>query len=194
MNYFLQGFGVFLGVIAGTAVTILTQRFLLWRQEKQKVQNLKFEIQFNMKQIDRWMEYLNGYRNAVNGDAIALWAEYFDFSHVIKSTIENMIQTGLIYKKMSSDSVSHLLFFLSSFNQSSEVVYNNKYYFKNNPSISQELYLKFLRLRKNLKRARRILRPFYNCCHDFFFFLFCYIYFSTSKAECTSSCKLSPWK
>ncbi len=126
MNYFLQGFGVFLGVIAGTVVTILTQRFLLWRQEKQKMQNLKFEIQFNIKQIDRWIEYLRGYRNAVNGDAIGSWAEYFDFSHVIKSTIEDMIQTGLIYKKLSYDTVSHLLLFISSFNLPFESVINQQ--------------------------------------------------------------------
>jgi hypothetical protein len=157
MNYFLQGFGVFLGVIAGTAVTILTQRFLLWRQEKQKVQNLKFEIQFNMKQIDRWMEYLNGYRNAVNGDAIALWAEYFDFSHVIKSTIENMIQTGLIYKKMSSDSVSHLLFFLSSFNQSSEVVYNQQILLQKQSFNKPRAILEISALEKKLKESKKNL-------------------------------------
>lgn len=126
MNYLLQGFGVFLGVIAGTAVTILTQRFLLWRQEKHKVQNLKFEIQFNIKQIDRWIESLRRYRGAVNGDTLTSWAEYFDFSHVIKSTIENMIQAGLIYKKLPDDSVSHLLLFISSFNLGSESVINQQ--------------------------------------------------------------------
>jgi hypothetical protein len=126
MNYFLQGFGVFLGVIAGTAVTILTQRFFLWRQEQEKLRNLKFEIQFNIKQIERWIEYLRRYRDAVSGDTLASWAEYFDFSHVIKSTIENMIQTGLIYKKLPYDNVSHLLLFISSFNLGSETVINQQ--------------------------------------------------------------------
>ena len=126
MDYFLQGFSIFLGVIAGTAVTILTQKFILWHEEKQKIANLKFEITFNIKKIDRWMESLTGYRNAVNGDAITTWAEYLDLSRIVKSTLEDMIQSGLIYKKMSSDSVSHLLLFLSSFTQSAELVYNQQ--------------------------------------------------------------------
>lgn len=44
MNYFLQGFGVFLGVIAGTAVLILTQWINGKVKESQKVKNLKFEF------------------------------------------------------------------------------------------------------------------------------------------------------
>jgi hypothetical protein len=129
MNYFLQGFGVFLGVIAGTAVAILTQRFLLWKQEEQKIRNLKFEIQFNIKQIDRWTEYMRRYRDAVNGETMGSWAEYFDFSRIIKSTIEDMIQTGLIYKKLSRDTtdiVSYLLLFISSYNLGYEYVINQE--------------------------------------------------------------------
>jgi hypothetical protein len=162
MNYFLQGFGVFLGVIAGTFVTIFTQRFLLWKEEKQKIENLKFEIQFNIKQIDRWVGYLLGYRNAVNGDTIASWAEYFDFSHVIKSTIEGMIQSGLIYKKLSYDAVSHLLLFISSFNLPFELVINQQILTQrqsfNKPRAVFEITVVERKLQENKKNLETVLK------------------------------------
>jgi len=157
MDYFFQGFNIFLGVIAGTAVTILTQRFLLWREETQKIANLKFEIQFNIKQIDHWMEYLVGYRNAVNGDAISSWAEYFDVSHIIKSTIENMIQSGLIYKKMSSDHVGHLLLFISSFTQGFEVVFNQTIISQRQTFNKQRAILEISTFEKKLKESKKNL-------------------------------------
>lgn len=42
MNYFLQGFGVFLGVVAGVAITLITQWINEKLKEFQKVKNLKF--------------------------------------------------------------------------------------------------------------------------------------------------------
>lgn len=157
MNYFLQGFSIFLGVIAGTAVTILTQHFLLWREETQKIANLKFEITFNIKQIDRWLESLTGYRNAVNGEAIGTWAEYFDFSHVIKSTLENMIRSGLIYKKMSSDSVGYLLIFISSFTQGFELVFNQQIIVQRQSFNKQRAILEIAVLEKKLKENKKNL-------------------------------------
>ena len=44
MIYFLHGFSVFLGVLAGTAVTILTQLYFARRAQTQQTQNLKFEL------------------------------------------------------------------------------------------------------------------------------------------------------
>ena len=41
MIYFLHGFSVFLGVLAGTAVTILTQLYFARRAQTQQTQNLK---------------------------------------------------------------------------------------------------------------------------------------------------------
>jgi len=157
MNYFLQGFSIFLGVIAGTAVTILTQHFLLWREEAQKVVNLKFEITFNIKQVDRWLESLTGYRNAVSGDTLSSWAEYFDFSHIIKSTTENMIQSGLIYKKLSLDSVSHLLLFISSFTQSFEYVISQQILNQRQAFNKQKAIIEITVLEKKLKENKKNL-------------------------------------
>ena len=49
LSYFLQGFGVFLGVIAGVAITLITQWINEKRKESQKVENLKFEVGLNIK-------------------------------------------------------------------------------------------------------------------------------------------------
>ena len=49
MNYFLQGFGVFLGVVAGVAITLITQWITGKRKESQRVKNLKFEFELNIK-------------------------------------------------------------------------------------------------------------------------------------------------
>ena len=52
MIYFLHGFGVFLGVLAGTVVTILTQLYFAKRGQIWQTQNLKFELELNVSKID----------------------------------------------------------------------------------------------------------------------------------------------
>lgn len=80
MDYILQGFGVFLGVLAGTAVTLLTQWVIQKRNEAQLLRNLKFEFELDIKKIDSWLEEITRYRNAVNGDALHTYFGYFDLS------------------------------------------------------------------------------------------------------------------
>ena len=58
MAYFLHGFGVFLGVLAGTAVTILVTLYLARREQTQQTQNLKFELKLNVAKIDTWLAEL----------------------------------------------------------------------------------------------------------------------------------------
>ena len=48
MNYFLQGFGVFLGVVAGVAITLITQWINERCKESKKVKNLKFKFELNL--------------------------------------------------------------------------------------------------------------------------------------------------
>lgn len=108
MNYFLQGFGVFLGVIAGTAVTLLTQWVMKKTAEKQKVRNLRFEFDLNIKKIDVWLEELTKYRNAVNGDSVQTYAGYFDLSRVVYFTANEMFQSGLLYKHLNHDEIGKL--------------------------------------------------------------------------------------
>ena len=105
MNYFLQGFGVFLGVLAGTAVTLLAQLVTNRRSQTKKLKNLKFELELNMKKIDRWLEELTKYRNAVNGDALNFYFGYFDLSRAVFITTSDMFLSGLLYKYLNHDDI-----------------------------------------------------------------------------------------
>ena len=98
MIYFLHGFSVFLGVLAGTAVTILTQLYSARRAQTQQTQNLKFELELNVAKIDTWLAELEKYRNAVNGDSLHQWFGYFDLGKVVSVTANAMFASGLLYR------------------------------------------------------------------------------------------------
>ena len=115
MNYFLQGLGVFLGVLAGTAVTLLTQWVLNKTREKQKTRNLRFEFELNIKKIDVWLEELAKYRNAVNGDSVQTYAGYFDLSGAVFPTTNEMFQSGLLYKYLSYEEIGKLQVIFTEF-------------------------------------------------------------------------------
>ena len=80
MEYFLQGFGVFLGVICGTAVTLVVVYINKRKNLNQQIKNLKFELDYNIKKLDSWIEEVEKYRNAVNGDALGSYYGEFDLS------------------------------------------------------------------------------------------------------------------
>lgn len=126
MNYFLQGFGVFLGVIAGTAVTVLTSIFLARRQQTQQIRNLRFELDANIRKIDTWIEELGRWRNAVNGDSPHTYFGYFDLSRLLSVTANAMYQSGLLYSKLSHDHIGKLQIILSEFSLHGEQYLNNQ--------------------------------------------------------------------
>jgi hypothetical protein len=127
MNYLLQGLAVFLGVIAGTVVTILTQLYLQKHAETQQTHNLKFEIALNSQKIDAWLDMLGRYRNAVNGDSLHTCYDYFDVSRIISVTASAMLQSGLLYKKLTDEQISLLLVFFSESTGQAEQVINSQF-------------------------------------------------------------------
>lgn len=126
MNYFLQGFGVFLGVIAGTFVVILVQKFTVWRQKEQKVKNLKFELNLNIKKIDEFLEKLTNYRNKTNSDNLVDFFDYFDLSRVIWITTTNMFYSGLLYKYLKYEDIGKLQVMISEFSLYWENIINGQ--------------------------------------------------------------------
>lgn len=126
MNYFLQGFGVFLGVIAGIAITMITQWVSERVKESQKVKNLKFEFELNVKKINKWLEEINEYRNAVNGDALNNYSGYFDLSRFVTVTASNMFLSGLLYKYLDHDAIGKLQVIYSEFSLAWENILNNQ--------------------------------------------------------------------
>jgi hypothetical protein len=126
MNYILQGFGVFLGVIAGTAVTVLTSIVLARRQETQQMRNLRFELDANIRKIDTWIEELGRWRNAVNGDSLHTYFGYFDLNRLLSVTANAMYQSGLLYSKLSHDHIGKLQIIFSEFSLHGEQYINNQ--------------------------------------------------------------------
>jgi len=126
MDYLLQGFGVFLGVIAGTFVVILVQKFTVWRQEEQKVKNLKFELDLNIKKIDGFLEKLTNYRNKANSDNLSNFFDYFDLSRTIWITTNNMFYSGLLYKYLEYEDIGKLQVVISEFSIYWENIINGR--------------------------------------------------------------------
>jgi hypothetical protein len=125
MNYFLQGFGVFLGVIAGVAITLLTQWINEKVRESRKVNNLEFELQLNIKKIDKWLEEIVKYRNAVNGDTLNTYFAYFDLSRFVTVTANDMFLSGLLYKYLDYETLEKLQVVFSEFTLTWETFLNN---------------------------------------------------------------------
>jgi hypothetical protein len=137
MNYFLQGFGVFLGVIAGVAIAILAQWINEKVKESQKVKNLKFEFRLNIKKIDKWLEEINKYRNAVNGDSLGSYFGYFDLSRFVTVTANDMFLKGLLYKYLDYNDIGKLQVIYSEFTFPWENILNNQIIQNRNQALQQ---------------------------------------------------------
>jgi hypothetical protein len=103
-----QFFGVFLGVIAGTIVTIATQHWLSKRGESNQLKNFKFELELNAKKLESWLEELERYRNSVNGDSLQTYFGYFNLSTFVGVTAIQLSGSGAIYKHLSHELIGQL--------------------------------------------------------------------------------------
>ena len=126
MNYFLHGLGVFIGLLAGTTVTILTQLYFAKRGQTQQTQNLKFELELNVSKIDTWLEELEKYRRAVNGDALHNWSGYFDIGKAVFVTANAMFAYGSLYKVLDKDDIAALQKSFSELSLGGEQYMNNQ--------------------------------------------------------------------
>lgn len=126
MDYLLLSLSAFLGVIAGTAVTIATQIFFQRKSENQKIDNLKFEFLLNIKKIDSFLDELTKYRNAVNGDSLAMYFGYFDLSRVVSVIANDMFLSGLLYKYLTHEDIGKVQVIFSEFSLSGENYINNQ--------------------------------------------------------------------
>lgn len=162
MQYFLHGFGVFLGVIAGVAVSIATQTVISKREEKQKIKNLKFEIKYNLSMIDKWVGAIGKFRDAVAASAMNTWHEYLQFSHIMKYTISELYESGILYKYITTDEIGNLNLFLSDFTQAFEIYINQdinstRQNFDKDKALTQVMFLEN-KLQTNKKNLEQILK------------------------------------
>lgn len=130
MDDFLNGLGiavgVFVGVVAGTIVTLSVQWINEKRHDRQLLQNLRLELQFDIKKIDQWLAEMVAYRNAVNANSMQTYLGYFDLSRFVYVTANAMFLAGLLYKYLSDDDIGKLQAITSEFSAYGENYLNNQ--------------------------------------------------------------------
>lgn len=108
MQYVYQGFGVFLGVVAGALIHILLQEINTWRYRKMRTLNLRLELELDIRKIDEWLEEVVTLRNAINGDTIGTYYGYFNLSRAVFTTAGDMFNSGELYRLLSYQEIGKL--------------------------------------------------------------------------------------
>ena len=126
MTFFGAFTGVLFGIIAGVGIHLIVGAIKERRIREKVKENLKFEIDFNIKRIDYFLKELVKYRNKVNGDSLNNYFGYFHLSRVITTTMSQMFLYGTIYQYLDHDDIGKLQNFASYFSLASENSMNNQ--------------------------------------------------------------------
>lgn len=118
--------GMFLGVVAGTAVTIVANSWTKRSNDKIQVSNLRFELELNRKKTLEWLKEVKRYRDSVNGDAIQNYWGFFKFSSAIGVTMFQMHQSGLLYQYLNHDEIGQLQEIFNDYSINGEQYFNNQ--------------------------------------------------------------------
>lgn len=170
IGYLFQGIGILIGIVIGTMVTLIAQWFVQRQKENETLKYLKFEIDLNITKIDRWLEEINNYRNAVNSDTLNIYFGYFDLARVATNFYYNTFYSGLLYKYLDFESINELQVIFSEFVQSWETIINgevkeNRDIFVNKsvkfdkPAVTQKINFwenKFKTHKKTLQKIRKL--------------------------------------
>ena len=98
----------------------------LYFAKRGQTQNLKFELGLNVSKIDTWLEELEKYRHAVNGDALHNWPGYFDIGKAVSVTANAMFASGLLYKVLDKDDIAALQKLFAELSPAGEQYMNNQ--------------------------------------------------------------------
>jgi len=137
--------GVLAGIVAGVAINIIINWVTIKNINKDWRNNLKFEINYNIKKLESFIEEVVKYRNKVNGDSLDSYFGYFPLSKVLISTSNQIFNNGLVYRFLKDDDIKQLQDFLSEFNLYGENYINNQIKY------NKELF-KNIDLRSEIKR------------------------------------------
>lgn len=102
---FSNGFWVFVGIIAGTLVTLLASYIISQLKKKKIKRNIKFEILFNISKIQEWKGMLGEILEASNSDNIEDCLVLFDFQKIILWTVNSTISDGTVYDYIDQESI-----------------------------------------------------------------------------------------
>lgn len=121
-----QFIGVLLGVVAGTAITVLAQKWIYRQSKKDQIKNLKSELELNVKKIDDWIEEIGKYRNKVNGDSLLNYFGYFRLSSIVGVTASQLHASGTIYKYLPHEQIGLLQELFNELSINGENYINNQ--------------------------------------------------------------------
>ncbi len=102
---FNNGFWLFVGIIAGTLVTLLASFILACLKKKKIKRNIKFEISFNISKIQEWKGLLDKVLMASNSDNMEDCLVLFDFQKIILWTVNKTISDGTVYDYLDQESI-----------------------------------------------------------------------------------------
>lgn len=136
-SFFVWFLAILTGILSGTVINILVEKINKRNIEKELVKNLIFEVNYNMKKMDTFIEEIDRYKDSVTGDYTHRYFGYFDLSKILYNVAYNMLGTGLLYKYLNHDDVEKLLNFLSEFSSNGQNFINNEIAWVKT-SISQE--------------------------------------------------------
>lgn len=107
--------GVFAGIIAGIAINLVIEALRNHRVNVKMVKNLKFEIEFNIKKIDKYLDDLKLYREHIKGDSPNEYFQTLEFSGLLKTTLQQMFLDRSIYKLFGYEDIGRLQVFAADF-------------------------------------------------------------------------------
>lgn len=120
MTFWNVFFGVFAGIIAGIAINFAIEALRNYKINRKMVKNLKFEIEFNIKKIDSFLDDLKRYRQHINSDSPYEYFGMLKFSGLLKTTLQQMFLDRSVYKLFGYEDIERLQIFMADF-QSDDV-------------------------------------------------------------------------
>ena len=158
MDYFLQALSVFGGVIAGVFVSAITEMLINRQQEKQKLRNLEFELQANIKKLDEWLDELSRYRNAINSDTVSNYFGYFDFARALIFAVNELLRTGTLYRYLTFEDISRLQVVFYDLSPGGEAHFNNQVNMERQEFLKPRAVTNLNFWEERLKEHRKVLQ------------------------------------
>ncbi len=115
MTFWNVFFGVFAGIIAGIAINFAIEALRNYKINRKMVRNLKFEIEFNIKKIDSFLDDLKRYRQHINSDSPYEYFGILEFSGLLKTTLQQMFLDRSVYKLFGYENIGRLQTFMADF-------------------------------------------------------------------------------
>lgn len=126
MNFNDVFFGVAAGFVVGVAVNIIVNWIINIFRERKIIKYFKYEININIEKINSFKTELQKYKEKVLADSITTYYGWFNLNEVILTTINQIFNSGLIYKKFNYVDIEELQKFKKDFSINSEKYINDQ--------------------------------------------------------------------